>query len=370
LEIRKIDLFFLELRLSEEFRTSFGSLQARPVVLVRVEEKGGEEGWGELVAEWGPWYSYETYEVSLLMLKKFLIPMLLESKLEKPHDFRKIVARVRGYPMAKTALEEALTDLYARLNGVSVYKLLGGAKREIVSGVSIGIKPTIDELLREIHLRLEEGYARIKIKVEPGFDVRPVERIRNELGDIPLQVDANGAYDLSSLRTFQELDKFQLLMIEQPLHWDDLIEHSILSRKISTPICLDESITNMQDLVLGWRLGSLEVVNVKPARVGGVWNAKEMLELSEKLGIGAWIGGMLETGIGRSFLVALASHESVKYPNDISASNRYWLEDIVEPPWTITSRGTMYVPDKKGIGVEVLFDKIERYSRERWSTVK
>ncbi|MEZ0346520.1 MAG: o-succinylbenzoate synthase [Infirmifilum sp.] len=370
MEIRKIDVFFLEMKLSDDFRTSFGSLSSRPVVLIRVEEKGGEEGWGELVAEWGPWYSYETYEVSMLIIKKFLAPLLINSNIEHPEEFRKIVSTVRGYPMAKTALEEALVDVYSRLERIPLSRLLGGARKEITSGVSIGIKPTLDELLREVRMRLEEGYARIKIKVEPGYDVKPVESIRKEFEEIPLQVDANGAYDLTHLPVFRKLDEFNLLMIEQPLRWDDLIEHSILSRKISTPICLDESIGNVEDLVLGWNMGSLEIVNVKPARVGGVFNAREILDIAGKIGIGAWIGGMLETGIGRAFLVALATHSAVNYPNDISASSRYWSEDIVEPPWTVTSRGTIQVPSGPGIGVEVLFDRIERNSREKWSLVK
>lgn len=370
MEIRKVDIFMLEMKLKGEFRTSFGSLESRPVVLVRVEEKGGEEGWGELVAEWGPWYSYETYEVSLLIMKKYLAHLLLQGQIEEPEDCRKAFSRVRGYPMAKTAFEEAIIDLYARQKGIPISMLLGGSREEIISGVSIGIKSTIEELLDEVHRRIEEGYARIKIKIEPGFDIKPVERIRSEFGDISLQVDANGAYSLSHFPIFRELDKFHLLMIEQPLAHDDLIAHSLLSRKVSTPICLDESVKNIQDLILGWRLGSLEIVNVKPARVGGVIAAREILETTEKLGIGAWIGGMLETGIGRAFLVALASHHAVNYPNDISASNRYWDEDIVEPPWTLTSRGTIEVPRNKGIGVEVLSDRIEKRSRERWSLAK
>lgn len=370
MEIRKVDVYFLEMKLKGEFRTSFGSLLTRPVVLVRIEEKGGEEGWGELVAEWGPWYSYETYDVSLLVLRKFIIPLLLESEVQRPEDFRRIVSRVRGYPMAKTAVEEALVDLFARLKKVPIADLLGGARREIVSGVSIGIKPTIEELLSEVRKRVEEGYQRIKIKIEPGFDIKPVEAIRREFKDIPLQVDANGAYSLKDIKLFQELDKHGLLMIEQPLAWDDLLAHSVLSRKISTPICLDESIKSLQDLVVGWILGSLEVVNVKPSRVGGVIAAKEILDVAPKLGIGAWIGGMLETGIGRAFLVALASHAAVNYPNDISASDRYWEEDIVEPPWTLTARGTIEVPNRPGLGVEVLVDSIEKMSREKWSVAK
>ncbi|PLJ76919.1 o-succinylbenzoate synthase [Infirmifilum sp. SLHALR2] len=367
MEIRKVDIYLLEMKLKEEFRTSFGGIKARPVVLVRVEEKGGEEGWGELVAEWGPWYSYETFEVSLLVLKKFIVPLLMESDTRDPEEFLRLASRVRGYPMAKTAVEEALVDLSARLRKIPVAEVLGGRPKDVEAGVSIGIKPNIKELLDEVKLRLDEGYRRVKIKIEPGFDVKPVSAVRKEFGDIPLQVDANGAYSIRDLQIFEELDKQDLLMIEQPFAWDDLLAHRVLARKISTPICLDESIASVQDLVIGWMLGSLEVVNVKPARVGGVTVAKRMLDIALELGIGAWIGGMLETGVGRAFLVALASHPAVSYPNDISASNRYWDEDIVEPPWTLTSRGTIEVPNKPGLGEEVLTDRIEKMSREKWS---
>ncbi|MEM0376460.1 MAG: o-succinylbenzoate synthase [Thermofilum sp.] len=367
MEIRKVELLLLEMELSSEFRTSFGSLRARPVVLVRVEEKGGEEGWGELVSEWGPWYSYETYEVDLLILRQFLAPAVLKERIEEPSDFHRIVASVRGYPMAKAALEEALLCLHSRVTRKPLREILGGKRREIVSGVSIGLKPTVDELLREVSFRLEEGYARIKLKIEPGMDVKLVEAVRREFGDIMLQVDANGAYRLEHLPTLRKLDKYDLLMIEQPLAYDDLVEHSILSRKLSTPVCLDESIKNLHDMVLASMIGSAEVVNIKPARVGGVLEAKRMLDAAPGLGLGAWIGGMLETGIGRAFLVALASHPSVNYPNDISASSRYWREDIVDPPWTLTPRGTIEVPEKPGLGVEVREEVVEKFLRERWA---
>ncbi|ABL77673.1 o-succinylbenzoate synthase [Thermofilum pendens] len=367
MEIRKLELFYLEMKLKEEFRTSFGSVSTRPVVLVRVEEKGGEEGWGELVADRGPWYSYETYETSSLVIRKFIAPSLVGRDIEEVEDFHRLVASIRGYPMAKTAVEEALLDLEARMEGRSVSEVLGGSRQEIEAGVSIGIKASVEELLREVRRRLEEGYQRIKVKIKPGYDVEVVKRIREEFGDIRLQVDANGAYSLRDIGVFRELDRFNLLMLEQPLAYDDLYEHSVLSRKISTPVCLDESIRSLHDLVVASILGSAEVVNVKPARVGGVLKAKSILEVAAKLGWGAWVGGMLETGIGRAFLVALASLPFVNYPNDISASNRYWDEDIVEPPWEITPRGTIAVPRRRGLGVEVKRELVDRLSLERWT---
>ncbi|AJB42562.1 MAG: o-succinylbenzoate synthase [Thermofilum sp.] len=370
MEIRRLELFYLRMKLRDEFRTSFGSVQERPVVLVRVEEKGGEEGWGELVADHGPWYSYETYDTSSTIIRNFIAPIVLQREIQDVYDFHAAVSRIRGYPMAKTAVEEALLDLYGRLEGKSIADIVGGVRKEIVSGVSIGIKRSIGQLVSEVETRLEEGYRRIKIKIEPGHDVEPVKAIRDRFGDIPLQVDANGAYTLRDVQVLRKLDNYGLLMIEQPLAWDDLVEHSILSRKLTTPICLDESIKTLGDLLVAYKLGSCEIVNVKPARVGGILRAKEILETAARLGIGAWIGGMLETGVGRAFLVALASHPAVNYPNDISASDRYWEEDIVEPPWKLTSNGTLEVPRQKGIGVEVRTDLIEKYLVEKWSATK
>jgi len=370
LEIRKLELIFLRMRLKNEFKTSFGSVYERPIVLVRVEERGGEEGWGELVADSGPWYSYETVETSTTIIRNFIAPLVLQGKFSEIADFHVAVSRIRGYPMAKTAVEEALLDLFCRLNGKNIVEFVGGARSEIVSGVSIGIKSRIEQLLSEIEERIEEGYKRIKIKIEPGYDVEVVKAIREKFGDIPLQVDANGAYTLRDLSLLRKLDRYNLLMIEQPLAWDDLVEHSVLSRKLSTPICLDESIKSLGDLLVAYRLGSCEIVNVKPARVGGVLKAKEVLDVAQRLGFGAWIGGMLETGVGRAFLVALAAHPAVNYPNDISASERYWEEDIVEPPWELTERGTLEVPRGKGIGIGVKTDLIEKYLVERWTVTK
>jgi O-succinylbenzoate synthase len=368
-EVRKVELLLLEMKLKEEFRTSVEALSSRPVVLVRVEERGGEEGWGELVSDWGPWYSYETYEVDLLVMRKYLVPQLLGAHLENPEDFHALASRVRGYPMAKAALEEALLSLYSRLVRRPLAELVGGRREEVDSGVSIGLKPTVEELLREVSRRLEEGYQRIKIKIEPGLDVELVRAIRSQFGGIKLQVDANGSYTMAHFPTLRKLDEYDLLMIEQPLAYDDLVQHAILSRKLSTPICLDESIRSVQDVALASALGAAEVVNVKPARVGGVLKAREILETARALGLGAWVGGMLESGVGRAFLVALASHPAVNYPNDISASSRYWEEDIVEPPWELTPRGTLRVPRAPGLGVEVVESTVRKYLKEKWSAV-
>ncbi len=368
MEIRKITLYLLEMRLRSPFTTSFGTMSVRPVLLARIEEKGGEEGWGECVAGVGPWYSYETVDIDYAVSRRYIAPALVGAEIEEPGEFRRLTGRIRGYPMAKAMFEEALLDLYARLRGLSLAELLGGRKGRVKVGVSIGIKPTIDELLREVGRRLEEGYERIKIKIKPGWDVEPVKRIREEYGDILLQVDANASYTLKDLYFLRKLDKYELLMLEQPFHYDDLLEHRVAARKLSTPICLDESVKSLHDAVLASRIGAAEIVNVKPGRVGGPLEGKRILDYAPGLGLGAWIGGMLETGVGRSFLVALASHPAVTFHSDISASSRYWHEDIVDPPWELKEGSSLEVPRKPGLGVEVKTEHVEKRAREVWST--
>ncbi len=368
MELKKIILYYFEAKLKSTFRTSFGSLLVRPVILVKVEERSGEIGWGEVVAGEGPWYSYETYETAILVLKKYIVPRILKYGDIKAKDVRYVLKSIRGHNMAKTGVEEALWDLESRLAGEPLYRYIGGVRDEIVAGVSIGLKPTIENLMEEVKLRVEEGYRRIKIKIEPGRDVELVKAIRKEFPDIPLQVDANAAYTLNDINVFRELDKYELLMIEQPLAYDDLVDHSLLSRKISTPICLDESIVSISDLKATYLLGSAEIVNIKPGRVGGIESSRKMLKYAGVVGMGAWIGGMLETGVGRAFLVALASLPEVNYPNDISASERYWDKDIVEPPWELTNKGTIRVLKAPGIGVEVLEEEVEKRAREVWET--
>ncbi len=360
-------MYILPMRLLEPFTTSFGTVYMKHVLLARIEEKSGEEGWGESVAGEGPWYSYETVEQDYLVARRYLAPLLVGEEIGSAGDFVRLSSRIRGYPMAKAMFEEALLDLEARLRGVSIARLLGGVKERVKVGVSIGIKTSVEELLKTVGKRLEEGYERIKIKIKPGWDVAPLKSIRKNFGDILLQADANAAYTLGHLHHLKQLDSLNLLMLEQPLDYRDLYGHSILSRKLSTPICLDESIRWLGDASIAAMLGSGEIINVKPGRVGGPLEGKKILDSAPGLGLGAWIGGMLETGIGRSFLVALAAHPSVGFHSDISASNRYWEEDIVEPPWELEASSTLRVPKGRGLGVEVLREYIEEKAVEKWS---
>ncbi len=362
-EIVKLRFYHVIMRLREDFETSFGKTVDRHCVIVRVEDSEGNVGWGESPVDDGPWYSYETVETTLYVYRSFIVPIIKRVReFETPEDFLKAVERIRGYRMAKAGIEMALWDLYAKRLGKPLYKVLGGVRDKIVSGVSVGIIGDFNRLVKAVSHYLSKGYRRIKIKIKPGWDIEPVKVLRKEFGDIPLQVDANAAYTLNDAAIFKELDEYGLLMIEQPLHYDDLYEHSVLQRMLKTPICLDESVKSVYDAKAAIALGSLKVINIKPARVGGLTETKKIHDYAASHNIPVWIGGMLETGIGRGFQVAAATLPNVKYPNDISASDRYYTEDIVEPPWTLNSDGTISVPNKPGIGVEVLEEKLEKYS--------
>ncbi len=365
MELRKLELIEVRVRLRSEFETSFGKTVERPAILVRVEEKGGEEGWAEVVADEGPWYSYETNETAWLVITKFIAGQLRTDV--SARGFPALVSRIRGHNMAKAGVEMALWDLEARLNSRPLWRYIGGVRDRILSGVSVGIQPSLEQLVRVVSGYIEEGYGRVKIKIKPGYDVEPVRRLRKEFGEgLRLQVDANAAYTISDIDVFRELDKYGLLMIEQPLGWRDLVDHAELARHIRTPICLDESVQDLGDAKAAYLLGSALIINVKPPRVGGLG---ETLRIHDfwygQLGRPIWIGGMLETGVGRGHLVAAATLPGVKYHSDISASSRYYEEDIVEPPWTLNKDGTISAPERPGIGVEVLSDKVYRMAKRR-----
>ncbi|OYT40084.1 MAG: o-succinylbenzoate synthase [Desulfurococcales archaeon ex4484_58] len=365
MEIERIVLYHVVMKLREDFETSFGKTVDRHCIVFRVDSSDGLTGWGEAPVDDEPLYSWETVDTTLYVYREFIIPILMKNpRLNHPSEYLDRVKRIRGYRIAKAGLEFALWDLYSKQLKQPLYKVLGGVKNEIESGVSIGVIGDMNRLLRLIGYYLEHNYKRIKIKIAPSWDIEPVKIIRREYGDIPLQVDANAAYTLEHVSVFKELDRYGLLMIEQPLSYEDLYEHSILQDMIKTPICLDESIKNLYDVKAGYKLGSYRVINVKPARVGGLTETLKINEFAEKNSIPIWIGGMLETGIGRAFQVAAATLSSIKYPNDISESTRYYEEDIVEPPWCFTKPGILKPLEKPGIGVEVVYDRLLRYSRK------
>ncbi|MEM0036150.1 MAG: o-succinylbenzoate synthase [Candidatus Korarchaeum sp.] len=361
---RKLDLFLVEMKLVSAFEISSGVTERRQGVLVRLEEDG-LVGWGEAPADSQPFYSYETSETAFYVLKEFLAKPLIEAS--DPEDFLRRVQNVRGHQMAKAGAEMALWDLEAKRRGLPLWKLLGGVREEIESGVSVGIQRDLSELLRVVSSFLDDGYRRVKLKIKPGWDLEVLRAVRSEYPDLMLQVDANAAYKLQDWPTLRKLDDYGLVMIEQPLDFDDLLDHSILARMMRTPICLDESIKKPEDAYKAYRLGSCSVINVKPARVGGLINAKLIHDFCSSVGMPIWIGGMLETGVGRGHLVAAATLPNVRFPNDISASRRYYEEDIVEPPWELTARGTMRAPGSPGIGVEVLEERVRKRSLRHFS---
>jgi len=360
-KIKEIHLYHVVLPMKEAFTTSFGSMHVRHTLIVKVVNEEGLEGWGEAVADYGPWYSYETVQTEWHIIRDFISPLILNKEIDI-NEYIKLVRPIRGHNMAKAGIEFALWDLLGKSVGKPIYELIGGTRRSVDVGISIGIKSSVEELLKSIEKALEIGYKRIKIKIKPGWDVNIVKVIRKEFPDIPLQVDANAAYTLNDLPIFKELDRYDLLMIEQPLHYDDLVGHAELQARLRTPICLDESIKSLNDAIAAYKLGSCTIINVKPGRVGGLHETKAIHDFTMSVGIPIWIGGMVETGIGRSFAIVAATLPNVKYPNDISPSDRFWYEDLIEPPWTV-KKGIIEVPTKPGIGVDIRYEVLSKYSR-------
>ncbi|MBP7570751.1 MAG: o-succinylbenzoate synthase [Acidobacteria bacterium] len=364
MRIERIELRHVRLVLVAPFVTSMGVEVDEEHIIVRVDAEG-VTGWGESVAEGTPFYSYETTQTAWHILRDFLVPGILGRDLASVDQAIALNAKVRGHMMAKAGLESALWDAFAKAAGLSLSKMLGGVRERIEVGVSIGIQPTPAELLKKIAGYLEEGYRRIKIKIAPGCDLEFVKAVRLEHPDIPFQVDANSAYELDDVGVFRAMDEERLLLIEQPLSHDDIYEHSKLQRELKTPICLDESIHSLADARAALELGSCRVINIKPGRVGGFTESKRIHDLCALRGVPVWHGGMLESGIGRAGNVALASLPNFTLPGDISASRRYYREDIVTPEFEVARDGTMAVPTGPGIGVEVVADRLDKVTLRR-----
>jgi len=328
-------------------------------IIVRVDGEG-IIGWGESVAEGTPFYSYETVQTAWHILRDFLIPSILGKDLKGIDEAIASYAIVRGHMMAKAGLEAALWDAFARSENKSLSRMLGGVRDKVDVGVSIGIQPTEKGLIKKVEGYLAEGYKRIKIKIAPGNDIQYVRALRKEFPGLLLQVDANSAYTLNDIGLFKKLDEYNLSLIEQPLGYDDIFDHSKLQREIKTPICLDESIHSLDDTRAAIELESCRIINIKPGRVGGFTESKLIHDYCASMKIPVWHGGMLESGIGRAGNVALASLPNFTLPGDISASKRYYKEDIVIPEFVVNKDGTMDVPAKPGIGVEVDMKMLEK----------
>ena len=367
--ISSIELREIRLPLIHFFETSFGRTTERRIVLVRVSDSDGGEGWGECTAAEGPFYSEEWTETAWATLKEFLAPMLVGQQVANAASIYEVMKRVRGHRMAKAAIETACWDLESKRAGTPLWKHLGGVQTEIPCGVSIGIQESPEALLETIGKELAAGYQRIKIKIKPGWDVDIVRRVRERFPEIRLMGDANSAYRLSDVPLFQTLDEFNLMMIEQPLAHDDIADHAELQKQIKTPICLDESVRTPEDARHAIDLGACRIINLKLGRVGGHSQAKRIENIARDQNIPVWCGGMLESGIGRAHNIAMATLPGFTLPGDVSASARYWEEDIIDPPVTVTSRGTIVAPEKRGIGFEVNQTRIEHLT-SRFERIK
>ncbi len=367
MNIASVELREIRLPLVHFFETSFGRTTERRIMLVRVRDRDGAEGWGECTAGEGPFYCEEWVESAWAVTAKYLAGMVVGREFKNAAEVFGLMKAVRGNRMAKAAIETACWDLEARRAKLPLWKLLGGSRAEISCGVSIGIQDTPEALIEKIGREVAAGYQRIKIKIKPGWDLAVVERVRASFPDIQLSVDANSAYTLSDVPLFRELDKFKLMMAEQPLAFDDVLDHAVLQRQIETPVCLDESVRSPEDARKAIELGACRIVNVKLGRVGGHAEARRVEQACREGGVPVWCGGMLESGIGRAHNIAMSTLEGFTLPGDVSASARYWEEEIIEPPVTVSPRGTITVPAGPGLGFEINQTRIESLSVRRES---
>jgi o-succinylbenzoate synthase len=367
LRIDAVEVRRVSLPLRFPFETSFGRTTTKRFLLVSVSA-GGVTGHAECVADVDPFYLPETNDTALHVLRDFLVPMAFALDVAHPRDVRPALARVRGHEMAKAALEMAVWELWARRDGVPLWRLLGGRGGAIDAGVSVGLQRDDAALLEKVAAEVAAGYRRVKVKVKPGRDVALVAAIRARFPGLPLMVDANSAYTLADAGHLAELDRFSLTMIEQPLGWDDIVDHATLQERLATAICLDESIRSGDDARRALDLGACRVVNVKVGRVGGFAGALAVHDVCRARGVPVWCGGMLESGIGRLANVHLQTLPGFTLPGDTSASARYFEEDLVDPPVVVSPAGTIAVPEGPGIGHAILWPRVERATdlRETW----
>jgi O-succinylbenzoate synthase len=348
----------VKLPLVHFFETSFGRIADKHFILVRADG-GGHSGYGECVAEADPYYSSETNDTVWHIVERFVAPRVLDVDFEHPRDLFPALKAIRGHNMAKAAVEMAAWDLYARQQGVPLSRVLGGTRERIASGVSIGIQDSLPDLAAKVARELEAGYRRIKIKIKPGWDLGAVEMIRARFPAIPLMVDANAAYTIADVDHLARLDQYDLMMIEQPLDYDDIADHAALQRRLKTPICLDESIKTVHIAREALDAGACRIINIKPGRVGGFAESIRLHDLCAASGIPVWHGGMLESGIGRAANIHLSTLANFTLPGDVAASKRYFDPDLIDPPIEVAADGTIAVPTGPGLGVTIREDRIE-----------
>jgi o-succinylbenzoate synthase len=367
MRVEAITLRKLQMCLKAPFETSFGATHNRTLLLVEMQSEG-LTGWSEITAMEAPVFNTETVGTAAVILKEALIPAILGRDFAAAADMSAVFAHVRGHEMARAGLENALWDIEAQSKKTSLAKLLGGTRTEIPCGVSIGLQASPEVLQEKVATEVAAGYQRIKLKIKPGKDLDYVRKIRDAHPHIRLSVDANSAYTLDDAEHLRRFDEFNLLMMEQPLWWDDIYAHSKLQKQLKTALCLDESIRHLRDVEKALELGSARIINIKLGRVGGHASAREIQAYCLAKNIPVWCGGMLETGVGRAHNIAVSSLPGYSLPGDVSASKRYWEEDIIEPEVEVSSQGTIRVPDTPGLGYHVRRDLIDRLTlaKETW----
>ena len=368
MKIESIVMREIRMQLKSPFETSFGASFDRRILLVEVVADG-VSGWGEVTAMEMPNYNSETTDTAWHVISDFLAPQLIGKSVASASDLPEMMEHVRGHQMAKSGIENALWDVEAQQRKLPLAKLLGGTLTEIASGVSLGIRENPAALVKKVAEELASGYQRIKLKIKPGKDLDYVAAVRREFPAILLSVDANSAYRLEDVAHLRKLDVYNLLMMEQPLNWDDIHAHAKLQAQIATAICLDECISNSRHALTAIELKACRIINIKLGRVGGHSEARLVQQVSREHGIPVWCGGMLETGIGRAHNIAMSSLPGFTLPGDVSASARYYQDDIVEPEITVTAKGTIPIPSTPGLGYALRLDLIENLTvrSDRWS---
>ncbi|MCD7032614.1 o-succinylbenzoate synthase [Metabacillus sp. GX 13764] len=361
MKIKHAELYFTEMKLIEPFVSSLEKVEMRESIIVKAVTEEGVTGWGEAVAFSSPWYTEETVQTVFHMLKDFLIPLIAGKEFSHPKELGPLFSKLKRNYMAKAAIEGAVWDCYAKEHEKPLSAMLGGTRSAIEAGVVIGLAPR-QEMIKKIDAHLSEGYKRFKVKIKPGQDVGLIREIRKEFPALPMMADANSAYTLEDIDHLKALDEFSLMMIEQPLAADDIVDHAILQRELQTPICLDESIVSLDDARKAIELGSCRVINIKPGRVGGLQETVNIHNYCMEKNIPVWCGGMLETGVSRAHNIACASLPNFSIPGDISASSRYWEEDIISPEVTVKN-GKIQVPEQAGIGFQVDMKKLDKYTK-------
>ena len=359
MKIEQIKLREIHMRLRAPFETSFGVIQDRRILLLEAIS-GGVSGWGEGTAMEGPFSNSETIDPAWLILSQILIPLVLDKEIASAAEIPKLLASVRGNEMAKAPLENAAWHLESLMRGVPLAKLLGGTLTEIPCGVSLGIQPTIDRMLATVEKEVAAGYQRIKLKIKPGKDIDVIREVRKRFGNIKLSVDANSAYSLRDVEHLKRLDEFDLLMMEQPLDWDDIYQHAELQMQLATSICLDESIRNLRCAEAALDLDACRVINIKLGRVGGHSEARNIQAYCDRHHVPVWCGGMIESGIGRAHNIAMSTQPGFIWPGDVSASQRYWDEDIIDPEVWVAPNGIIHVPQSPGLGYEIRTRRIDQ----------